>query len=216
MLGISTIMPTVLRGRLGSRVVSVLDSGAEGPGFKSQPRRCRVTVIGKLFTPIVPLFTKQRKLVAALLRVARVTAGLEESNGSLPPGLWLTSPAGWLPRSGISSGTLRSVIEYGLPLLFTPYVFYVQQTTRHWLSPTTCFAVIIPTPPEEDRATAIFNMQKNLVKLERVVTKIWSRTDRQTDRQAHHDTPRFLIGTSFHYSDSNYYYFRFSFCKPHL
>ena len=25
-------------GLLGSRVVSVLDSGAEGPGFKSQPR----------------------------------------------------------------------------------------------------------------------------------------------------------------------------------
>ena len=48
--------------RLGSRVVSVLDSGAEGPGFniKSQPRRRRVTVLGKLFTPIVPLFTKQR------------------------------------------------------------------------------------------------------------------------------------------------------------
>jgi len=46
-------------GWLGSQVVSVLDSGAEGPGFKSQPRRCRVTVLGKLFTPIVPLFTKQ-------------------------------------------------------------------------------------------------------------------------------------------------------------
>jgi len=28
------------------------------------------------------------KLVAALLRVAGVTAGLAESNGSLPPGLW--------------------------------------------------------------------------------------------------------------------------------
>ena len=27
------------------------------------------------------------KLVAALLRVARATAGLAESNGSLPPGL---------------------------------------------------------------------------------------------------------------------------------
>ena len=40
--------------RLLLRVVSVLDSGAEGPGFKSQPRRCRVTVLGKLFTPIVP------------------------------------------------------------------------------------------------------------------------------------------------------------------
>ena len=58
------------------------------------------------------------KLVAALLRVAGVTAGLAESNGSLPPGLWLTSSAGWLPRTAISSGTLRSVIEYGLPLPF--------------------------------------------------------------------------------------------------
>ena len=73
-------------GWLGSRVVSVLGSGAEGPGFKSQPRRCQVTVLGKLFIPIVPLFTKQT-LVAGLIRVARVTAGLAESNGSLPPGL---------------------------------------------------------------------------------------------------------------------------------
>ena len=68
-------------------MVSVLDSGAEGPGFQSQPRRCHVTVLGKLFTPIVSLFTKQKKLVAALLRVAGVATGLAESNGSLPPGL---------------------------------------------------------------------------------------------------------------------------------
>ena len=47
-------------GCLGSRVVNVQDSGAEGPGFKSQPLRCRITVLGKLFTPIMPLFTKQR------------------------------------------------------------------------------------------------------------------------------------------------------------
>ena len=47
-------------GWLASRVVSVLDSGAVGLGFKSQSRRCRVTVLGKLFTPIVPLFTKQQ------------------------------------------------------------------------------------------------------------------------------------------------------------
>jgi len=33
---------------------------AEGPEFQSQPRRCRVTVLGKLFIPIVPLFTKQQ------------------------------------------------------------------------------------------------------------------------------------------------------------
>jgi len=58
------------------------------------------------------------KMVAALLRVAGVTAGLVESNGSLPLGLWLTSPAGWLPRTGISSGTLGSVIEYGLTFTF--------------------------------------------------------------------------------------------------
>ena len=40
--------------------VSVLDSGAEGPGFKSQARRYRVTVLGKLFTPTAPLFIKQQ------------------------------------------------------------------------------------------------------------------------------------------------------------
>jgi len=45
---------------LGSRVVSMLDSGAEGPEFKLQLRCCRLTVSRKLFTPIVPLFTKQQ------------------------------------------------------------------------------------------------------------------------------------------------------------
>jgi len=34
------------------------------------------------------------KLVPAVLRVAGVTAGMAESNGSLPPSLRLTSPAG--------------------------------------------------------------------------------------------------------------------------
>ena len=56
------------KGWLGSRVVSVLDSGAEGPGFKSQSRRCRVTVLGKLFTPIVPLFTKEQKIDSSPLK----------------------------------------------------------------------------------------------------------------------------------------------------
>ena len=53
---VSRLLITYLRGWLGSRVVSVLDSGAERPGFKPQPRRCRVTVLGKLFTPVVPVF----------------------------------------------------------------------------------------------------------------------------------------------------------------
>ena len=61
------------------------------------------------------------KLVPAFLRIARVTAGLVESNGSLPPGLWLASRAGWLPTTRISSGILRSVIEYGIP--FTVWTF---------------------------------------------------------------------------------------------
>jgi len=50
-----------------------------------------------------------------------VIAGMAGSSGSLPPGLWLRSPAGWLPRTGISWGTLRSfgvwrifrILEYG-------------------------------------------------------------------------------------------------------
>ena len=51
---------TVYSGWPGSRVVGVLDPGAEGPGFKLQLRRCRVTVLGKLFTPIVLLSPKQQ------------------------------------------------------------------------------------------------------------------------------------------------------------
>jgi len=80
------------------------------------------------------------KLVTAFLRVVGVTAGLTESNGSLPPGLWLTSPAGWLPRTRISSGTLRWVLEYGLPLhlqlmwLTHASYFCLQLLTHRYLS----------------------------------------------------------------------------------
>ena len=68
-------------------MVSVLDSGIVGPGFKSQPRRCQVTVLDKTVLTHCASVHQAAKLVAALLRVARVTAGLAESNGSLPPGL---------------------------------------------------------------------------------------------------------------------------------
>ena len=105
----------------------LLDSGAEGSGFKSQSRRCRV--IAKFqYTDTDPTRTRTdffcgetplgpcgsgrvrvvefsynslrqtvhthcarvhqaAKLVAALLRVAGVSAGLAESNGSLLSGL---------------------------------------------------------------------------------------------------------------------------------
>ena len=45
-----------------------------------------ITVLGKLFTPIVPLL-QAAKLVAAFPRVARVNAGLSECKDSLTPGL---------------------------------------------------------------------------------------------------------------------------------
>ena len=65
----------------------MLDSGAEGPGFESQ-----VTMLsGNSLRQTVHIHRapvqQAAKLVAALLRVAGVTAGLAESNGSLPPGL---------------------------------------------------------------------------------------------------------------------------------
>jgi len=71
-------------GWLGSRVVpSVLDSGAEGPRFKSQTRRCLRQTVHTHCASV----HQAAKLVAALLMVAGVTAGLAESNGSLPSGL---------------------------------------------------------------------------------------------------------------------------------
>jgi len=62
----------------------VLDLGAEGPGFKSQSRRCRVSLRQTVHTNRVSV-NQAAKLV--LLRVAKVTAGLAESNGSLPSGI---------------------------------------------------------------------------------------------------------------------------------
>jgi len=82
-------------GWLGSRVVSVLDSGAVGPGFKSLPRRCLTQTVHTHRASV----HQAAKLVAALLRVARVTVGLAECNGSLGPIYCrvygrLTSPGG--------------------------------------------------------------------------------------------------------------------------
>jgi len=73
----------MLQGLLGSRVVSVLASGAEGPGFKSQPQSCLRQTVHTHRASV----HQAAKLVAALLRVARVTAGPAESNCTLPPGL---------------------------------------------------------------------------------------------------------------------------------
>jgi len=61
----------------------VLDSGAEGPGFKSQLGNSLRQTVHTHYASV----HQSAKFVAALLRVAGVTAGLAESNGSLPSGL---------------------------------------------------------------------------------------------------------------------------------
>ena len=74
-------------GWLGSRVVSVLDSGAE----KARVQIAAATLSGNSLRQTVHTHRasvhQAAKLVEALLRVAGVTAGLAESNGSLPRGL---------------------------------------------------------------------------------------------------------------------------------
>ena len=71
-----------------SRVVSVLDSDAEGPGFKII---AVATMSGNSLRQTVHTHCasvhQAPKLVAVLLRVAGVTAGLAESIVNLPPGL---------------------------------------------------------------------------------------------------------------------------------
>ena len=111
---------------LGSWVVSVLDSRTVWVQIAA------VTLSGNSLMQTVHTHCASvhptAKLVVVLLRVVRVTAGLVESNGSLPPGLRITSPtAGGLPRTGISSGTIHSAIKYMgyLYLLDTKTQLYV-------------------------------------------------------------------------------------------
>ena len=75
----------------GDATGRALDLKSIGRGFKSYSRQCRVTTVGKLFTPTVcASVTKQYNLVPTKERwrsaAEKVTAGLAESNGSLPPG----------------------------------------------------------------------------------------------------------------------------------
>ena len=56
MVSLFCLLTYLKMGWLGSQVVSVMDSGAEGPGSN----RSRDAVLGKLLTPIVPLFNKQQ------------------------------------------------------------------------------------------------------------------------------------------------------------
>jgi len=67
-------------------VVSVLDSGAEGTGFKSVAMLSGNSLRQIVHTHCASIH-QAAKLVEALLRVAGVTAGLAENKDSLLPGL---------------------------------------------------------------------------------------------------------------------------------
>jgi len=64
------------------------------------------------------------------------------------------------------------------------------------------FAWDFVTLTKEDRATAIGNMHKNLLKIARVIPEISSRTDRQTDTHVDHNTWQPLRGRSKYLQDS--------------
>ena len=78
---------TAWLGWLGSRVVSVLDSGAERPRVQITFATLSGNSLRQTVHTHCASVHQAAKLVAALLRLAGVTAGVAESNGSLPPGL---------------------------------------------------------------------------------------------------------------------------------
>jgi len=72
----------------------VLDSGAKGPRVQIAAATLSGNSLRQTVHTHCASVHQAAKLVAALLMVAGVTAGLAESNSSLQPGLRLTSPAG--------------------------------------------------------------------------------------------------------------------------
>jgi len=68
-------------------VVNVLDSGAEAPQVQIAVATLSGNSLSKTVHTHCASVHQAANLVAALLRVAGETAGLAESNGSLPPGL---------------------------------------------------------------------------------------------------------------------------------
>ena len=65
----------------------MLDSGAEGPPVQITAAMLSGNSLRQTVHTQRASVHQAAKLVAGLLRVARVTAALAESNGSLPPGL---------------------------------------------------------------------------------------------------------------------------------
>ena len=112
------ISPTARRGGATGRV---LDSRSVGRGFKSYSKqRC---VSWASCSHLCASVTKQYNLVPVKRRwcsaAGEVTAGLAESNGSLPPGGWLTVTCGLTACTPGSAPSPTLDIEYGKPFTFT-------------------------------------------------------------------------------------------------
>ena len=91
-------------------------------GLKSRPVRFQVTALGKLCSHACASVTKQYNLVPADGRwrssAGKVTAGLAESYGSLPPGGWLQVTCGLTACTPGSAPGPTIGNEYGRALPF--------------------------------------------------------------------------------------------------
>ena len=120
-----------LDGWLGSQVISMLDSGEDQPGYKMVVT-LSVNSLRQTDHTHCASVHQATKLVAVFLRVVGVTAGLAKSNGSLPPGLWLTSPTVWLTKTRISSGTLGNRVWVIYMFLRFIYFYNIWQRSSWW------------------------------------------------------------------------------------
>ena len=126
----------------GGATVRHLGLRSVGRGFKSCSRQRCITTLGKLFIPMCSV-TKQYNLVPAkgwwCSVAGEVTAGLAESNGSLPPGGWLTVTyrlTASTVYTGISSG---SNARYRVWEAFTFYL--VRCMHQQWCRTPSCIYI---------------------------------------------------------------------------
>jgi len=102
----------------GSATGIALDLRSVGRGFKSYSSQRCVTTLGKLFTPMCLWYRPKGGICSA---AGKITAGLAESNGSLPPGGWLTVTCGPTACTQGSAPGPTLGIDYGKAFTFTLY-----------------------------------------------------------------------------------------------
>ena len=126
------------------------DSEVVGSSPGSAPLRSGLGQATYTCVPLSPSSIIWYRPRGVISLAGKVTADLVESNGSLPTGLWLMSPAGWLPRNRDQLRAPRSLIAYGTTSLFVILTTKSLSVTKqhgfrsHWsvtssLSSESCF-----------------------------------------------------------------------------